>query len=161
MEVLEKVWNYAPLEIPYLPGYLAFREAPNLLKAYDKLQTKPDLIMVDGHGISHPRRLGIASHLGVLLNKPTIGIAKKILVGKYTAPELTKGSFSPVMHKNEHIANALCTKENVKPVFVSPGHLVDLDFATEMAIKTTKKHKLPEPTRLADYYAEVFKNEVS
>lgn len=161
MEVLEKVWNYEPIELPYLPGFLAFREAPNLIKAYEKLQTKPDLIMVDGHGISHPRRLGIASHLGVKLNKPTIGVAKKILVGKYETPELRKGSFSPVMHRNEHIANALCTKDNVKPVFVSAGHLVDLEFATEMAIKTAIKHKLPEPTRLADHYAEVFKSEVS
>ena len=160
LEILEKVWHYAPLELPYIPGFLAFREAPNLLKAYEKLQTKPDLIMVDGHGMAHPRRMGIATHLGVLLNKPTMGVAKKILVGKFDLPPLTKGSHTPVMHKGEHIANVLCTKDNIKPIFVSPGHLTDMKTATDMVMKTVIKHKLPEPTRYADHYAEVFKSEV-
>ncbi|MDB5261321.1 MAG: endonuclease, partial [Adhaeribacter sp.] len=153
-------YNYAPVQMPYVPGFLAFREAPNLLLAYDKLQTKPDLIMVDGHGISHPRRLGIASYLGVLLQKPTMGVAKKILVGQYTLPAAEKGSLSPIVHRGELIANTLRTKEKVKPVFVSAGHLLDLETATRLAIETTRKHKLPEPTRLADYYAEELKKEV-
>lgn len=160
LEVLETQWHYAPTELPYIPGFLAFREVPNLLRAYDKLQLKPDLIMVDGHGISHPRRLGIASHLGVLLNKSTMGVAKKILVGKYEEPAVTKGSLTPVLHRGEHIANVLRTKDKVKPVFVSPGHLMDLETATELALKLVLKHKLPEPTRLADHYAEVFKKKV-
>jgi len=160
LEILEKQWHYAPVELPYVPGFLAFREAPNLLKAYEKLETKPDLIMVDGHGIAHPRRLGIASHLGVLLNKPTMGVAKKILVGKYELPAPEKGSLTPIYHRNELIANTLRTKDKVKPVFVSAGHLLDLETATSIALETTRKHKLPEPTRLADHYAEVFKQEV-
>ena len=160
LEILEKVYHYDAVELPYIPGFLAFRESPNLLKAYEKLQTKPDLIMVDGHGIAHPRRLGIASQLGVLLNKPTMGVAKKILAGKYEEPGPEKGAISPIIHKNEHIGNVLRTKEKVKPVFISPGHLTDLKNATEIAVKTAVKHKLPEPTRLADYYAEVFKGEV-
>lgn len=160
LEVLEKVWHHGPVELPYIPGFLAFREAPNLLKAYEKLQQKPDLIMVDGHGISHPRRLGIATHLGLHLNKPTIGVAKKVLVGKYKEPDVVKGSVSPLEYKGEVIANVLRTKDNVKPVFVSPGHLMDLESATDIAMACAVKHKLPEPTRLADHYAAVFKSEV-
>lgn len=160
LEVVEKVWHHGPVELPYIPGFLAFRETPNLLKAYEKLQQKPDLIMVDGHGISHPRRLGIATHLGLHLNKPTVGVAKKVLVGKYTEPATTKGAVSPLIYKDGHIANVLRTKDNVKPVFVSPGHLMDLESATEIAMACATKYKLPEPTRLADHYAVVFKKDV-
>jgi deoxyribonuclease V len=160
LEVLEKVWHHGPVELPYIPGFLAFREAPNLLKAYEKLEQKPDLIMVDGHGISHPRRLGIATHLGLHLNKPTMGVAKKVLVGKYKEPAATKGSTTPLEYKGEAIANVLRTKDNIKPVFVSPGHLMDLDSATSIALACATKYKLPEPTRLADHYAAVFKSEV-
>ncbi len=160
LEVVEKVWHHGPVELPYIPGFLAFREAPNLLKAYEKLQQKPDLIMVDGHGISHPRRLGIATHLGLHLNKPTMGVAKKVLVGKYTEPAPAKGSITPLIYKDELIANVIRTKDKVKPVFVSPGHLMDLESATEIAMACSIKHKLPEPTRLADHYAAVFKSEV-
>ncbi len=160
LEILEKVWHYGSVELPYVPGFLAFREAPNLLLAYEKLTQKPDLIMVDGHGISHPRRMGIASHLGVQLQKPTMGLAKEVLVGKFEMPGPEPGAVSPVLHRNEHIANAIRTKEKVKPVFASAGHLMDLASATHLALATTRKHKLPEPTRLADHYAEVFKAEV-
>jgi len=160
LEMLEKVWHHGPVELPYIPGFLAFREAPNLLKTYEKLQQKPDLIMVDGHGISHPRKLGIATHLGIHLNKPTMGVAKKVLVGKYTEPAATKGSVSPLVYKNEVIANVLRTRDNVNPVFVSPGHLMDLETATDVAKACAVKYKLPEPTRLADHYAAIFKSEV-
>ncbi|WP_242916183.1 deoxyribonuclease V [Pontibacter liquoris] len=160
LEVVEKVWHHGPVELPYIPGFLAFREAPNLLKTYEKLQQKPDLIMVDGHGISHPRKLGIATHVGLHLNKPTMGVAKKVLVGKYTEPAAAKGSVSPLVYKNEVIANVLRTRDNVKPVFVSPGHLMDVASATEIAMACAIKYKLPEPTRLADHYAAVFKSEV-
>lgn len=160
LEMVESVWHYGSVELPYIPGFLAFREAPNLIKAYQKLQHSPDLIMVDGHGIAHPRRLGIASQLGVLLNKPTMGVAKKVLTGKYEEPDLAKGSVQPLMSRSEHIGNVIRTKDKVKPVFVSPGHLMDLETATAIALQTAIKHKLPEPTRLADHYAEVYKKEV-
>ncbi len=160
LELVEKVLHYGSVELPYVPGFLAFREAPNLLEAYKKLEQKPDLIMVDGHGISHPRRLGIATHLGLNLGKPTMGVAKKVLVGKYKEPDSGKGAVSPLVYKEEAIANVLRTKDHVKPVFVSPGHLMDLPSATEIAMACTLKHKLPEPTRLADHYAAVFKSEV-
>ncbi|AKQ46603.1 endonuclease V [Rufibacter radiotolerans] len=160
LELVEKVYHYGPVELPYIPGFLAFREAPNLVKAYEKLQHKPDLIMVDGHGIAHPRRLGIASQLGVLLNKPTMGVAKKVLTGKHEEPAMEKGSITPLTHRGELIGEVIRTKDKVKPVFVSPGHLMDQETATAIALKTAIKHKLPEPTRLADHYAEVFKAEV-
>ena len=160
LAILETQWHYDTVELPYIPGFLAFREAPNLLKAYDKLSLKPDVIMVDGHGISHPRRMGIASHLGVHLQKPTMGLAKNILAGKFEEPAPSQGSTSPVIHRQEHIANAIRTKEKVKVVFASAGHLMDLETATRLALETTRKHKLPEPTRLADHYAEVYKKEV-
>ncbi|WP_051359655.1 deoxyribonuclease V [Adhaeribacter aquaticus] len=159
LKELEIQYHYAPVTMPYVPGFLSFREAPNLLLTYEKLQIKPDLIMVDGHGISHPRRLGIASHLGIHLNIPTMGLAKEVLAGKFTMPDTTKGSVTPVIHRNEHIANAIRTKDNVKPVFASPGHLMDLETATEIAFSTTLKHKLPEPTRLADHYSKTLKKE--
>ncbi|MBC3539232.1 deoxyribonuclease V [Rufibacter sediminis] len=160
LELVESVWHYGPVELPYIPGFLAFREAPNLVQAYAKLEHTPDLIMVDGHGIAHPRRLGIASQLGVLLNKPTMGVAKKVLTGKFEEPAPAKGSLTPLTHRGEHIGNVIRTKDKVKPVFVSPGHLMDLDTATRIALETSLKHKLPEPTRLADHYAEVYKAEV-
>ncbi len=160
LQLVESVWHYAPVELPYIPGFLAFREAPNLVKAYQKLQHIPDLIMVDGHGIAHPRRLGIASQLGVSLNKPTMGVAKKVLTGRHEEPAMGKGSITPLTHRGEHIGDVVRTKDKVKPVFVSPGHLMDLGSATAVALQTAIKHKLPEPTRLADHYAEVYKKEV-
>jgi deoxyribonuclease V len=160
LAVLEKVWHYGEVELPYVPGFLSFREAPNLLKAYEKLQQTPDLIMVDGHGISHPRRLGIATHIGLHLNKPTMGVAKKVLVGRYKEPDMLKGAVSPLEYKGEVVGNVVRTKDNVKPVFVSAGHLMDLKSATEIALACALKHKLPEPTRLADHYAAVYKSEV-
>jgi deoxyribonuclease V len=160
LEIMEIQYHYDAVTLPYIPGFLAFREVPNLLLAYDKLAVKPDLIMADGHGIAHPRRLGIASHLGVLLNKPTMGVAKKILVGKYELPRPEKGQLTPIFYRQEHIANTVQTKDKIKPVFVSPGHLFDLETATTIALATTRKHKLPEPTRLADHYAELLKKEV-
>jgi deoxyribonuclease V len=160
LEIIEIQYHYGQVTLPYIPGLLAFREAPNLVLAYEKLTAKPDLIMVDGHGIAHPRRLGIASHLGVVLGKPTMGVAKKILVGKGELPPPEKGEFRPVFHRQQHIANTLQTKDKIKPVFVSAGHLMDLDTATRIALDTSRKHKLPEPTRLADHYAEVLKKEV-
>ncbi|WP_317239222.1 endonuclease V [Hymenobacter sp. 5516J-16] len=99
LEIVEKVYHTSPVTLPYIPGLLAFREAPNLLLAYDKLQRKPDVIMVDGHGIAHPRRMGIAAHLGVLLDVPTFGVAKQRLTGTYQEPALTKGSITPLPRK--------------------------------------------------------------
>jgi deoxyribonuclease V len=157
LEIIEIVQSHSELTLPYIPGYLAFREAPNLLKAYAKLTLEPDLIFVDGHGVAHPRGMGIASHLGVLINKPTIGIAKSILVGKYPEPGLVVGSYAEIDYKGRMLGYALRSRSNVKPVFVSPGHLVDFEQALEFTLQTLGKYRLPEPTRIADLYSKKLK----
>ncbi|MEO0224619.1 MAG: deoxyribonuclease V [candidate division WOR-3 bacterium] len=144
------------VNFPYIPGFLAFREVPNLINVYETLKIKPDLIMVDGHGISHPRGLGIASHLGVILDKPTIGVAKSLLVGKYKEPCKIKGCKEIVYFNNRPVAYALRSKNNSDVIFVSPGHLIDLDSSLSIVLKTLKNYKLPEPTRIADYYSRKF-----
>ena len=161
LELVEKVWHTERVEMPYVPGFLSFREAPNLLLAYAKLQQKPDVIMVDGHGIAHPRRMGIAAHLGVLLNKPTFGVAKQKLTGSYTEPDITNGSISPLTDKSgELLGEVIRSKDKVNPLFVSPGHRCDQATARHLTLACLRGYKLPEPTRLADYWAEEFKKEL-
>jgi deoxyribonuclease V len=137
------------INFPYIPGYLSFREAPVLLRLIEKHHLQADIFMFDGHGIAHPRGLGIASHLGVLINRPTIGCAKKKLVGDYKLPDLKKESSTDLVYKGEIIGRVLRTKDGVKPVFVSIGHRALLDEATELVLNCTSKYRLPEPTRLA------------
>ncbi|KAA9332053.1 deoxyribonuclease V [Hymenobacter busanensis] len=162
LELVEKVYNYGPVDLPYVPGFLSFREAPNLLLAYEKLTTQPDVLMVDGHGIAHPRRMGIGAHIGVLLDKPSLGVAKEKLTGDYQEPAEAQGSRSPLLDKKtgELIGEVLRSKERVKPLFVSPGHRLDQATATTLALRCLRGYKLPEPTRLADHWAEQFKKEV-
>lgn len=139
------------IPFPYVPGLLSFREIPMLLKAWENLPTKPDVLVVDGIGIAHPRRFGIASHLGVLLDIPTIGCAKSVLVGTYEEPENEPDSYSDLIDQKtgEVIGAALRTKQNVKPVFISPGHRITLSEAVALVTSCVRKHRLPEPTRLA------------
>jgi deoxyribonuclease V len=137
---------------PYIPGLLSFREIPMLVKAWANLKTKPDLIVVDGVGIAHPRRLGIASHLGLVLGVPTIGCAKSVLTGIYKEPADEPGAVSYMYDrydKAEVIGAAIRTKPGVKPVFVSPGHLITLEESIEIVKRSVVKHRLPEETRLA------------
>jgi deoxyribonuclease V len=140
-----------PIPFPYIPGLLSFREIPMLIDAWECLETKPDIILVDGIGIAHPRRMGIATHLGLVLNMPTIGVAKSVLTGIYDEPEEKPGSVSDLRDKKtgEIIGAALRTKLGVKPVFVSAGHLITLEEAVILVKKCLIKHRLPEPTRLA------------
>lgn len=137
------------VDFPYVPGYLAFREVPALLDAWEQLPVKPDVLVVDGHGIAHPRRLGIAAHFGVVADTPALGCAKKVLCGKFEEPALAKGSFSSLVHKDEIIGVALRTKDKVKPVFVSPGNKIDLQGAMGIINQCVGKYRLPEPTRRA------------
>jgi deoxyribonuclease V len=139
------------IPFPYVPGLLSFREIPMLLKAWEKLKTKPDVLIVDGIGIAHPRRLGIASHLGLVLGIPTIGCAKSVLTGVYEEPGNEPGNVSYLYDKNtkEVIGAALRTKRNVKPVFVSPGHLITLLESIDLVYACVRKHRLPEATRFA------------
>ena len=139
------------IPFPYVPGLLSFREIPMLVKAWKKLETKPDVLVADGIGIAHPRRLGIASHLGLVLGLPTIGCAKSILTGVYEEPGAEPGSTSDLVDPKtgEVIGAALRTKRNVKPVFVSPGHLITLPEAVDLVWRSALRHRLPEPTRYA------------
>lgn len=140
----------APSPIPYVPGYLGFRECPSLVGAYEQLPAEPDIIFVDGHGISHPRGLGIASHLGVLLDRPTIGVAKSILIGEPAGPLGDEpGDRTPLVWKGDTIAMALRTRRRARPLYISTGHRVSLETAVEWVLQATRGYRLPEPTRLA------------
>ena len=137
------------LELPYIPGLLSFRESPLTLAACQKLTITPDLILVDGQGIAHPRRLGLASHLGLFLDTPTIGCAKSLLCGSHEVPGPEPGSYTEVVDRGEIIGAALRTKLGVKPVYVSIGHKVDLQTAIYWVLECCRGYRLPEPTRLA------------
>lgn len=148
------------INFPYIPGYLSFREAPVLLKLIEKYQDLADVFVFDGHGIAHPRGLGIASHIGVLIDRPCVGCAKKKLVGEFSLPELQKGSISDLIYRKEIIGSVLRTKNKVKPVFVSVGNLVVLDEATQFILNCTGKYRLPEPTRLAHLTVTQFRKSI-
>ncbi len=149
LERVETTESALPLEFPYVPGLLSFREAPVCLKAIEKVQTPVDLWLIDGQGIAHPRRLGLASHLGLFLNTPTIGCAKSRLIGTYEEVGPEKGNFSNLYDKDEQIGAVLRTRTNVKPLFISPGHLCSIGDATKLTLACTTKYRLPEPTRVA------------
>jgi deoxyribonuclease V len=157
LETIEEVGVISSATFPYIPGLLSFREIPSLLEAWAKLKTEPDVVMFDGQGIAHPRRIGIASHGGLFLNRPTFGCAKSVLVGKYDEPAPERGAWSPMKHYGETIGAALRTKNNVNPVYVSPGHLIDLPTAIDLTLQCDgglrgyglrgTGYRIPEPTR--------------
>lgn len=149
LEVAEIGVVHQKVDFPYIPGLLSFRESPVILAAYERLKLKPELILVDGQGIAHPRRFGIASHLGVLLDTPTIGCAKSLLCGGHGSLGVEAGCAAEVEHDGEVIGMALRTKTGVKPVYVSIGHRVDLAAAVAWVNRCCRGYRLPEPTRLA------------
>ncbi|TVP64682.1 MAG: deoxyribonuclease V [Nodularia sp. (in: Bacteria)] len=153
LQVRETSLAYRPTSFPYIPGFLSFREIPAVLDALEKIKITPDIILCDGQGIAHPRRLGIASHLGVILDMPTIGVAKSLLIGKHDQLLDTKGSWQPLIHKGETIGAVLRTRQGVKPVYVSTGHRVSLTTAINYVLSCTPKYRLPETTRIADKLA--------
>lgn len=152
LKVIEKHTHEEPLHMPYIPGLLSFREIPSMLGAFSKLQHRPDIIMVDGMGIAHPRRIGIASHLGLWLNIPTIGCGKSLLVGKFDESRLglQAGSLVPLVDKGETIGAVVRTRTNVSPLFISVGHLISLETSLHYVLACSGGYRLPEPTRLAD-----------
>jgi len=139
-----------PLTFPYVPGLLSFREGPAVLAALRKLRTPPDVLMYDGHGFAHPRRFGIACHVGVILDRPTIGCAKSRLIGTHRQPGSKRGSIAPLLDDGEVIGSVLRTQDGIRPVFVSVGHLIDLGAARQIVLACATRYRLPEPTRLAD-----------
>lgn len=142
---------------PYVPGYLTFREGPAIIDALHHLKIKPHLILVDGQGIAHPKGLGIASHLGVILDIPTIGCAKSKLIGEYVEPGSKKGDWSQLYYDDRVIGAVLRTKDNIRPLFVSPGHRIDLRTSINIVLGCTGKYRIPEPLRRADYLSKKIK----
>ncbi|CCP01365.1 endonuclease V (deoxyinosine 3'endoduclease) [Erwinia amylovora Ea644] len=139
--------------IPYIPGLLSFRELPALEAAWQQLAQRPDLLLVDGHGIAHPRRLGVASHFGLLADVPTIGVAKKRLCGQFTPPDADPGSCQPLMDTDQQLGWVLRSKSRCNPLFISPGHRVSQATALDWVQKCLHGYRLPEPTRWADAIA--------
>ena len=153
LELVEYQIARIPTTMPYIPGFLSFREYPALLKAWEMLSQKPDLLFVDGHGISHPRRLGVASHFGLLVDVPTIGVAKKRLCGKFEPLGPEPGALAPLMDKGEQLAWVWRSKARCNPLFIATGHRISLDSALAWVQRCTRGYRLPEPTRWADAVA--------
>jgi deoxyribonuclease V len=150
MALIEQTAAAEKISFPYVPGYLFFLEGPAILSALERLRALPDIILFDGHGSAQPRNIGAASHLGLLLDIPTIGCAKKRLVGEYTEPDTPKGSWSVLRLEEKTVGAVLRTRDNVAPVFVSPGHRTDLEDAIRITLRCTGKFRIPEPLRCAD-----------
>jgi deoxyribonuclease V len=142
---------------PYVPGLLSFREAPALLEAFAKLKTTPDVVVIDGQGIAHPRRLGIASHVGLWLQVPCLGCAKSLLYGKYKDPGEQVGALAPLQAGDEVLGYALRTRKKATPVFVSAGHRIDLPSAARLVLQASRGYRIPEPTRQAHLLVNEFR----
>ena len=149
LQVVDSEVAECPVRFPYIPGLLSFREIPPLLTAFSRLQTAPDLVIVDGQGIAHPRRFGLASHLGLILDKPTIGCAKSRLWGRYEEPGLEQGAYTELTDKDEVIGVVVRTRTNVRVVYVSIGHKISLDSARTWILACCRGYRLPETTRYA------------
>ena len=153
LEIVERQVVERPVAFPYVPGLLSFRESPVALAAFEALSRRPDLVIVDGQGLAHPRRFGIACHLGVLLDLPTIGCAKSILVGRAAEPGPLPGDWTPLVDRGEIIGAAVRTRPKTKPLYISIGHRVSLETAIDLVLRCGRGYRLPEPTRLADQLA--------
>ena len=149
LAVVEERGVVTETRFPYVPGLLSFRETPALLEAWALLEQTPDAVMIDGHGYAHPRRFGVACHVGLLVGRPTVGAAKSVLVGRYDEPGEERGSWTPMIDKEEVIGAAVRTKNRVKPVYATVGHLVDLESAIDLVLRCDGGYRQPEPTRRA------------
>lgn len=149
LRLLEVATITAPIRFPYIPGLLSFREVPVLLDAFERLQDPPDVLLCDGQGMAHPRRLGLASHLGLCLGIPTVGCAKKRLCGEHEPLSPLKGASVPLLLRGEVVGRVYRSRDSVKPIFISPGHLSDLDSATQLVSRCLGRFRLPEPIRKA------------
>ncbi len=149
LEPVETVSAVQETKFPYIPGLLSFREAPVCLAAVEKLRRQPDLFLIDGQGVAHPRRLGLASHLGLFFDRPTVGCAKSRLIGTYEEPGGEKGAWSPLMDRGEVIGAVVRTRSRVRPIFVSVGHKCTLEDAIRLTLACVTRYRIPEPTRLA------------
>lgn len=153
LELQESAIARRPTSFPYVPGFLSFRELPAVIDALEKINITPDLILCDGQGIAHPRRLGIACHLGLIADIPTIGVAKSLLIGKHQEVPEERGSWQPLVNRGETIGAVLRTRTGTKPLYISSGHRVSLSTAIDYVLRCTPKYRLPETTRIADKLA--------
>jgi deoxyribonuclease V len=150
LDVVETATALRPVDFPYIPGLLAFREIPALADALDKLTCTPDILVCDGYGLAHPRRFGLACHLGVLADLPTFGVAKTAFIGTYADPGIERGARTDLVEGDEVIGRVLRSQAGIKPVFVSAGHRIGLDAATALVLRLAPAYRLPETTRQAD-----------
>jgi deoxyribonuclease V len=151
-EVIERSGVITKTAFPYIPGLLSFREAPAALQAFAKLKHRPDAVLLDGQGFAHPRRIGLASHIGIWLNLPCVGCAKSRLIGEFKAPKREAGSWSDLIDKGEVIGRVVRTKTGVNPLYISVGHKIDLDSAMRLTLAACRGYRLPELTRQAHLF---------
>jgi deoxyribonuclease V len=149
LELEERAVIHYPANFPYVPGLLSFREVPAMLKAINALRIRPDLMLCDGHGLAHPRRFGLACHIGVLKDIPSIGVAKRRLIGEHDQVSDERGTWQPLRHDDEIIGAVLRTRSSVRPVYISIGHRISLKSAISYVLGSTTRYRLPEPTRMA------------
>ncbi|MDA8169743.1 MAG: deoxyribonuclease V [Nitrospiraceae bacterium] len=159
LELIDEKTVIRKVTFPYIPGFLTFREGPAVIEAVRKLGQRPDLLLIDGQGIAHPERIGIASHVGLVLDIPTIGCAKSRLVGEYEEPGLKKGNWSELKYKQERVGTVLRTRDRVSAMFISPGHRVSFEDSVRIALSTVRSSRVPEPTRVADVKTKKMKRE--
>jgi len=157
LKTIDQAALRAAIRFPYIPGLLSFREAPPLLRLFRRLHRAPDALVCDGHGVAHPRRFGLACHLGLLLDLPSLGCAKSCFVGDYGAPGPTRGSFEPLVDGGETVGSVLRTQDGVQPLFVSSGHRMNLETAREIVLRLTHRYRLPETTRRAHHCVGVLR----
>ena len=157
LQEVERQHAWRKLRFPYVPGLLSFRETPVLMAVFRKLRTEPDLILIDGHGIAHPRRFGIACHVGVIFNKPTIGCAKSLLVGEHAEPRLTEGSTAALVDQGERVGTVLRTRAGVRSIYVTQGHRISLASAVRIVRQCLDGYRIPMPTREADRYVRALR----
>ncbi len=161
LEIIETAHVVTRAAFPYIPGLLSFREIPPLLQAARQLKRLPDILLCDGQGIAHPRRFGLASHLGLCLDLPTVGCAKKRLCGEHDPLELHFGNHTPLRLGGEIIGCVLCSRDNVKPLYVSPGHLSDLESSRAIVLRCVRRYRIPEPLRQAHNLATVLRTKIA
>lgn len=160
LELLETVHVVTPVRFPYIPGLLSFREIPPLLEAYQKLERKPDVFLCDGQGLAHPRKLGLACHLGLELGIPAVGCAKSRLCGEHEPFDLRRGNYTPLTLHGEVVGYVFCSRDGVKPLYISPGHLADLESSRELIQRCLFRYRIPEPLRQAHHRATRLRREL-
>lgn len=159
MEIVKRDYTVSRANFPYVPGFLSFREGPPIIKTFNKFGKKPDVLLIDGNGILHPRGIGLASHVGVLIDVPTIGIAKNLLCGRFKEPKRV-GDHSPIIYENKTVGHAYKSKKGCKLIFVSPGHKMSLETSLKIIKNCLRNHKIPEPLFLAHKFANELKIKV-